>query len=86
MTLDELIDRLTEIRDEVGGDFPVRGAFQPNYVLLADIDAISTITESGDADGVFIALADGRDYGSAIHYSDEVVYSTICDDDEEEVA
>jgi hypothetical protein len=83
MTLDELIDRLTEIREEVGGEFPVRGAFQPNYVLLAEIDAVSTITESGDADGVFIALSDSHDYGSGIHYSDEVVYATISDYEEE---
>jgi hypothetical protein len=82
MTLNELINRLTEIREEVGGEFPVRGAFQPSYVLLAEIDAISTITESGDADGVFIALADSREYGSGIHYSDEVVYATICDEEE----
>ena len=46
MNLDEMIERLEEIREEVGGDFPVRGAFQPNYVLLSDVDAITTVTES----------------------------------------
>lgn len=82
MTLDEMIDRLTEIREEVGGEFPVRGAFQPNYVLLSEVDAITTITDSGDEDGVFIALSDSHEYGSSEHYSDDFI--TLGDEDEDE--
>jgi hypothetical protein len=73
MTLDELIDRLTEIREEVGGEFLVRGAFQPSRVLLAEIDTVSTIMGAGDGNGVFIGLGDARDYGSDDHYSDDVI-------------
>ena len=73
MKLNELIERLEDIREYVGGDFQVRGAFQPNYVLLADISAVSTITGHGDDDGVYIALADARDYGSQDHYSDDII-------------
>ncbi len=82
LTLDELIQRLEDIRDEVGGDFPVRGAFQPNYVLLSDVDAITTVTDSGDENGVFICLSDGKDYGSRQHYEDDFI--TIGDEDEDE--
>ena len=82
MNLDEMIERLEEIREEVGGDFPVRGAFQPNYVLLANIDAITTVTESGDENGVFISLSDGKDYGTSQHYEDDFV--TFGDENEDE--
>lgn len=82
MTLDELIERLEDIREEVGGEFPVRGAFQPNYVLLAEVEAVTTVTDSGDEDGVFICLGDGHEYGSREHYTDDFV--TIGDEDEEE--
>jgi len=83
VNLDEMIERLEEIREEVGGDFPVRGAFQPNYVLLSDVDAITTVTESGDENGVFICLGNGHEYGSREHYSDDFI--TIRDEDEDEV-
>jgi hypothetical protein len=82
VNLDEMIERLEEIREEVGGDFPVRGAFQPNYVLLSDVDAITTVTESGDENGVFICLGNGHEYGSREHYSDDFI--TIRDEDEED--
>lgn len=82
MKLDELIERLEEIRDEVGGDFPIRGAFQPSYVLLSDVDAITTVTDSGDENGVFICLGDGRSYGTSEHYSDDFI--TLGDEDEDE--
>ena len=82
MNLDEMIERLEEIREEVGGDFPVRGAFQPNYVLLADIEAITTVQGNSDEQGVFIALADGRSYGSKHHYDDDFV--TVDEDEEDD--
>jgi hypothetical protein len=84
MTLDELIERLEDIREEVGGGLPVRGAFQPNYVLLADVLAVTAVVESGDEDGLFIALGDGREYGSQEHYADEVIVLREEDEDEEE--
>jgi hypothetical protein len=80
VSLDELIERLEEIREEVGGDFPIRGAFQPNYVLLSDVDAITTVTDSGDENGVFICLGDGHEYGSKEHYADDFI--TLGDEDE----
>lgn len=65
MTLNELIERLEELRDDYGvdGDSDVRGAFQPNYPLVARIDAITAI--NGDDEVIiYVALADARDYGS----------------------
>lgn len=73
MTLNELIERLEEIRDEVGGGTTVRGVFQPNYPLIARIDAVTTITDSGKADGVFIGLAEAKEYGCSDHYADDFV-------------
>jgi hypothetical protein len=84
MSLDELIQRLEDIRDEVGGNYPVRGAFQPNYVLLADIEAITTVETDSDAKGVFIALGDGRMYGNSHHYEDDFVYLDEVEEDEDE--
>jgi hypothetical protein len=82
MTLDELIERLEEIRDEVGGDATVRGVLQPNYPLIARIDAITTIIDSGKEDGVFIGLAEAREYGCSEHYADDFVSIDQDDDDE----
>lgn len=80
MDLDELIQRLEELRDEFGGRTPVRGVFQPHYPLLADIDAVTMVATGVDLDhAVFIGLADGREYGSSMHYADDVV---LADDDE----
>ena len=65
MTLNELIERLESLRDDYGvdGDSDVRGAFQPNYPLVARIDAITTIN-GDDEVTIYIALADAREYGS----------------------
>lgn len=82
MTLDELIDRLQEIRDE-HGDVEVRGVFQPNYPLLADISAVTTIIEDGEIE-VFIGLADGREYGDSRHYEDDEVNRDDEEDEEDE--
>jgi hypothetical protein len=73
MTLQELIDRLEDLREEIGGDAKVRGVLQPNYPLIARIDAITAIVDSDDKDGVFIGLGEAREYGSSIHYSDDIV-------------
>ena len=76
MTLDELIERLTDIRDdyEISGDTPVHGAFQPNYPLIAGIGAITTVLENnGDKVGIYIALGDGGQYGSRDLWDDDVI-------------
>lgn len=85
MTLNELIERLEEILSEVSGTTPIRGAFQPNYPLVADVAAVTTfISEDADESGVYIALADGRNYGSSAMWDDEVVYRDEEDADEDE--
>jgi hypothetical protein len=72
MTLDELIMRLEDIREEVGGEVSVRGVQQPSYPLLSRIDAITTV-QSGEKSEVFIGLAEAKDYGSQLHYEDDFV-------------
>lgn len=81
MTLDELIERLEEIRDEVGGDVSVRGVHQPHYPLLSQIEAITTVEEDGEHE-VFIGLADAREYGCSEHYADDFV--TLGEDEEDD--
>jgi hypothetical protein len=89
MTLNELIERLTDIRDdyEISGDTPVRGAFQPNYPLIAGIGAITTVLENnGDKAGIYIALGDAGEYGSRDLWDDDVVEreEEVDEDDEDE--
>lgn len=84
MTLNELIERLEEIREEVSGDTRIRGAFQPNYPLIAEVEALTTyLSEDADETGIYIALGDGRDYGSRDMWNDEVIYRDEEDEDEE---
>ena len=81
MNLDELIERLQEIREDYGnGEIPIRGVQQPNYPLLSQIEAITVFeSEQGMAKEIFIGLAEARDYGNSLHYADRVVW-----EDEEE--
>lgn len=82
MTLDELIERLEDIREEIGnGDVPVRGVQQPNYPLLARICAVTVVEEDGKQE-MFIGLAEPREYGCSEHYADDFV--TLGDDEEDE--
>jgi hypothetical protein len=86
MTLDELIERLTDIRDdyEISGETPVRGAFQPNYPLIAGIAAITTVIEKdGDKAGIYIALGDAGNYGSRDLWDDDLVEREDDEDDED---
>lgn len=79
MTLNELIERLEDLRDEIGGDSPVRGVQQPTYPLLAQIEAITAIYE-GDKVEAFIALAEPKAYGTRDHYADDVIcLDEFCD-------
>jgi hypothetical protein len=81
MTLDQLIDRLSDIREEIGGDAPVRGVQQPSYPLLGQIEAITTV-QTGDESEVFIGLAEPKAYGSHYHYEDDFVDAEDQEDEE----
>lgn len=82
MTLNELIERLEEIRDEVSGDSRIFGAFQPNYPLTTRVAAITTlVNEDAGTAKIYIALGDGDNYGSRNLWDDEIVYEE--DEDEE---
>lgn len=84
MTLNELIERLEEIRDEVSGDSRIFGAFQPNYPLTTSIAAITTlVNEDAGTAKIYIALDDGSNYGSRNLWDDEIVYEEDEDEDEE---
>ena len=80
MTISELIEELKRIEED-HGDIPVRGVFQPDYPLLAEIDTVTTVIEESGTE-VFIGLDSGRDYGTREHYAGgEVVMGE--DDDED---
>jgi hypothetical protein len=79
-TLDELIYRLEEIREELTGSTIVRGVFQPNYPLVADIDAITTlVTWDSGKSGVYLALGSATEYGTSEMWADDFV--SLDDDD-----
>ena len=83
MTLNELIERLEELRDywDVPGDSPIKGAFQPGYPLISEIRAITTFTDEDSNNArIFIALGDANEYGELKMWEDEV----IVEQDEEE--
>lgn len=85
MTLNELIERLEELRDDydVPGNTTIRGAFQPNYPLVARINAVTTFSSEDTAESaIYIALGDGNDYGSRDMWEDEIVYRDEEDEDE----
>ena len=91
MTLNELIERLQDLRDyhEVDGDTQVTGAFQPNYPLLADVEAITTIIDAfDDTARIYLALGGAESYGSGKEWDDDIIdlsehqnLSELSDDD-----
>jgi hypothetical protein len=60
LTLNVLIEALEAIRDDIGGDIPVMGVYQPNYPLQAGVVDVGR-TE----DTVFLQLAGTDDYAEA---------------------
>ncbi|NDC19930.1 MAG: hypothetical protein EBZ87_06650 [Microbacteriaceae bacterium] len=81
MTLTELIDRLTAIQEE-HGDIEVLAAFQPNYPLITDVQAITTVI-AGDDTTLYIAVGDGDAYGSKNLWSDdEIEVCADCESDD----
>jgi hypothetical protein len=91
MTLDELIERLTDLRDVEGipGHMEVRIAQQPGYPLLGDLEAITTVVESeADGDGteatVYLASGNAKDYGSRSMWDDDIQYPDDSEDEDED--
>jgi len=57
MTLNELIETLTDISDnEDAGEMEVRGAYQPNYPLVGSISAVTLDPHHIDGGRVWLAL------------------------------
>lgn len=86
MTLDEMIERLTSLRDyhDVSGDTQILGAFQPNYPLVTSINAITTIISDDEKEaGIYIALGDGTRYGFGAMWEDDIVNRDEEDEDED---
>jgi len=50
MTLDDLIERLTELQDDGYGDCRVRLAFQPSWPLALEIGRITPLRAEADED------------------------------------
>jgi hypothetical protein len=76
MTLNEIIERLQDLRDnyEVDGYAQVTGAFQPNYPLLADIEAITTIIDAFDGSTrIYLGLGGAESYGSGKEWDDDII-------------
>ena len=66
MTLNELIEKLTDLRDENedAGEMEVRFASQTNYPFEYDIDdEIIVVDELGEDYEAFVYLAEGRPIG-----------------------
>ena len=87
MTLNELIERLVDIRDdyEVDGYAQVTGAFQQNYPLLADVEAVTTIIDAFDGSTrIYLALGGAESYGSGKEWDDEVIDLSKHHDNEDE--
>jgi len=86
MNIQDLIERLEEIRHDHGADVEVRGVFQPDYPLLGTIRAVTTIIGGEDGDDahveVFIGVGDGREYGDRYHYAGGEVMLGEWEDDE----
>lgn len=61
MSLDELIERLEELRENYDGNtWEIKIAHQPSYPLLARLDAVSLDSEK---QVVYIAAGSGTEYG-----------------------
>ncbi len=89
MTLDELIERLTDLRDVEGipGHMEVRIAQQPNYPLLGNLEAVTTVVESQDGDSeatVYLASGDAKDYGFRSLWDDDIQYQDDDNDEDED--
>jgi hypothetical protein len=81
MTLTELIERLSDIQEE-HGDIKVLAAFQPNYPLITDVQAITTVT-AGDDTTLYIAVGDGDEYGSKHLWCDDQIEVCVeCESDD----
>ena len=79
MQLQEIINRLTDMAEDIGYDAEVKGAFQPNYPLVA---SVLNICADENKKQVFIALAEPRDYGIRAMWDE--TYIDDEDDDEED--
>jgi poly-beta-hydroxyalkanoate depolymerase len=68
LTIQDLIDQLTEVADELGGDTPVMAAIQPSYPLAHQIAGVSVTGEdTEDSPTVWIAVSD--DHSTASPYA-----------------
>jgi len=83
MNISELIDRLQDIQEQLGEEVYVRGVFQPNYPLLANLETVTTITKDGKSE-VFLGLGNGTDYGSDNHYLDDLLDEEDYEDEDED--
>lgn len=63
-TLDDLIERLEELREEHGGDLPVRIASQPSWPLAFTVENVRFIESSNDhhPSAVWFAASQGPPY------------------------
>jgi poly-beta-hydroxyalkanoate depolymerase len=80
MNINEIIERLEEMRDELGGEVHVRSVIQPNYPLLADLLTVTAVTEK-EKTTVYIGIGEARQYGSDIHYADEIIHEEETDEE-----
>lgn len=89
MTLDELIDKLTELRDEIdrdeglagidnAGDLPITVAIQPHYPIAVDLDKITVLIDGEKGPRVWIATGgspyDINPYAPRQAWEGDIVY------------
>jgi len=78
MTLEEIIERLTEIMEENdAADWEIRGAFQPSYPLMGWLEEVAYSEKDKT---IFFAIGSGTEYGKRAMWDG----GNIDDDEEEE--
>lgn len=67
LTLDELIERLEDLRDDFTGDMPANVAYQPGYPLFSDLQDVHVFVNSdGEAELFFVAGSGGGYLASSV--------------------
>lgn len=61
-TLDDLIEQLQEIRDDHGGETPVRVAYQPSYPLQGRLSTLAVTNDRDTGRPTLFITTGGGDY------------------------
>ena len=90
MTLNELIQQLTDLREELAyggdeyeaGEVEVIGATQPNYPLDCELQEITAIIDDEGIKRVYLAFDDAGEYGTRRAWDGGIIEIDDEDDDQ----